>query len=516
MPHIIKTPGVYVEELSKPLEITGVETSVAAFVGSAQMGLEQEPMRIASFAEFKQNFGGLAAEHMLSYAVHDFFLNGGKQALVLRISGSGARRAQIHLPCAGKSGNVLKLEASSTGLWGNELSVQVQQWEGPNRAIGRLLKRAPVVQRFRLHVYFREQLVEVYPELSLIPGDAAFLPEVLSSQSRLLRATGTARAWDIPTTEPLVNLVPIHASGGQDGSALTVSDYLGNEALERGIYALNKASGFNLLCIPPAQRNGNTDPVVYHAALRFCAQRRAILLIDAPSTWTGNTVPRSAPSAELLGIQGLETINAAVYAPRLLQRDPLQSGTDDVFVPCGAVAGLIAATDAQYGVWKSPAGTSARLAGVKGLQPVFSTAELESLNVLGINGIRHIPGSGFAVWGARTLYAEGEYKYLAVRRTALFIEESVSKGIAWACFETHDEQLWNRVTQLVDAFMMRLFRAGAFQGNQPSAAYFVKCDRETTTPQDVSDGYFNLLIGFAPLKPAEFVVLRLRQKTGLT
>jgi phage tail sheath protein FI len=511
MPQVINTPGIYIEEQIQVQPISPAEAALTAFVGSTRKGPVGKPTLISDYSSFEHIFGGLAAEHMLAYAVQDYFTNGGRQVLILRLAGSGASRAQINLPTAVNPQNTLKLEAASEGVWGNDLSVQVMLWDGSPKGIKRWLKRASAAPRFRLHVFERGQLSEVFSEVSLTPGDAVFLPDVLSSQSRLIRAVKPGPSYVLPTAMPLVNPSAIQATGGQDGSALAASDYLKNEADGQGIYALKQADGFNLLCIPPAQKNGHTEPSVYRAALELCMDHRAILLIDPPANWSGST---QHPASELLGIQGPETCNAAVYFPRLVQQDVLQHGRDECFVACGAAAGVIAATDAKFGVWKPPAGSAALLKVVKQLQPVLTTSSLESLSIRGVNVIRNLPDNSFALWGARTLFAEGAYTYLSVRRTALFIEDSVSKGIRWALFEANDELLWGKVRQQVERFMWDLFLAGAFPGNRPEVAYFVKCDRETTTHQDLTRGYFNLLIGFAPLRPAEFIVLSLRQKAG--
>jgi phage tail sheath protein FI len=188
------------------------------------------------------------------------------------------------------------------------------------------------------------------------------------------------------------------------------------------------------------------------------------------------------------------------------------------FAPCGAIAGVFARTDAERGVWKAPAGMQANLNGVSDLSVRLTDAENGELNQLGINCLRAFPVAGKVVWGARTLRGADqladEYKYIPVRRTALFLEESLVRGLQWAVFEPNDEALWAQVRLNVSAFMQGLFRKGAFQGASPREAYFVKCDSETTTQNDVNLGVVNVLVGFAPLKPAEFVVISIQQIAG--
>jgi phage tail sheath protein FI len=202
----------------------------------------------------------------------------------------------------------------------------------------------------------------------------------------------------------------------------------------------------------------------------------------------------------------------------VVQADPLRDRQNDVFVPCGIIAGVMARTDVQRGVWKAPAGQDAALNGIQGLQVNLTDDENGLLNPLGINCLRSFPIIGRVVWGARTLRGADqladEYKYVPVRRTALFIEESLYRGTQWVVFEPNDEPLWAQIRLNVGAFMQNLFRQGAFQGKTPREAYFVKCDKETTTQNDINLGIVNILVGFAPLKPAEFVIIKIQQIAG--
>jgi phage tail sheath protein FI len=219
-----------------------------------------------------------------------------------------------------------------------------------------------------------------------------------------------------------------------------------------------------------------------------------------------------------MNLTGEAARNAAVFFPRIKQADAALGGQIEVFPACGTVAGVIARTDARRGVWKAPAGTDAALTGVAGLQLGLTDAENGLLNPLGINCLRSFPIYGHVVWGARTLRgadaAADEYKYVPVRRTALFIEESLYRGLKWVVFEPNDEPLWAQIRLNVGAFMHNLFRQGAFQGATPREAYLVKCDAETTTQNDINLGIVNIVVGFAPLKPAEFVIIKLQQLAG--
>jgi phage tail sheath protein FI len=198
--------------------------------------------------------------------------------------------------------------------------------------------------------------------------------------------------------------------------------------------------------------------------------------------------------------------------------DPLQENRTEEFVPCGVVAGIYARTDTQRGVWKAPAGQDAAMLGVRGLAYKMTDGENGQLNPIGVNCLRTFPITGNVVWGARTMEGAdrlaSEWKYIPVRRTALFIEESLYRGTQWAVFEPNDEPLWAQLRLNIGAFMQNLFRQGAFQGSSAKEAYFVKCDSDTTTQNHINLGIVNIIVGFAPLKPAEFVIIKIQQMAG--
>jgi phage tail sheath protein FI len=256
--------------------------------------------------------------------------------------------------------------------------------------------------------------------------------------------------------------------------------------------------------------------------MEYCVRRRALLIVDPPAVWGKNketAAQKAIDGLDALGLSGTAARNAALYFPRLQESDPQSDGRLDTFVPCGAVAGVMARTDAQRGVWKAPAGLDAALNGVQALEVNLNDLENGRLNPLGINCLRSFTGgAGRVVWGARTLRGSDqladEYKYIPVRRLALFIEESLYRGTQWVVFEPNDEPLWAQIRMNVGAFMHNLFRQGAFQGSSPRDAYLVKCDKETTTQNDINLGIVNIVVGFAPLKPAEFVIVKIQQLAG--
>ncbi len=501
MPATLSYPGVYIEEVPSGVRtITGVATSVTAFVGRALRGPVSDPTTINNFGDFERGFGGLWTESMLSYAVRDFFLNGGSQAVIVRAH-NGATAATLPLPTGAPAPNdVLPLVAANVGAWGNQLSATVnhQTRDPANTNLFNLLVAEP------------GGTPERHLNVSIDPADPRYVLRFLEENSTLVRASAVP---NVRPSEATTNATP--GSGG-DGNVLTQAQFTGPgmEAAKTGLFALEKTDLFNLLCVPPYLATSNVDAQVVTDAAQYCEKRRAMLLVDPPSGWTSK-------GAAVIGIGtgvGTTSKNAALFFPRLRQPNPLREGQAEDFAPCGAVAGVFARTDAQRGVWKAPAGLEATLVGVPELSVPLTDAENGDLNPLGVNCLRSMSGVGRVVWGARTLQGNdrlaSEWKYIPIRRTALFIEESLYRGTQWVVFEPNDEPLWAQIRLNLGAFLHNLFRQGAFQGKTPREAYFVKCDKETTTQTDINLGIVNILVGFAPLKPAEFVVIKIQQMAG--
>jgi hypothetical protein len=280
------------------------------------------------------------------------------------------------------------------------------------------------------------------------------------------------------------------------------------QGAQRGLWALEKIEAFNLLCIPPLGFGRDVGKQTWDAAATFCAQRGALLLIDAPGAWGSAAAALATEAVERITARSQD---AALYFPRILANDPL-SGATRAFAPCGAVAGVIARTDAARGVWKAPAGTDATLFGASALSVALSDRDGHELNAIGVNTLRQLPGGRLVVFGARMLAARERqaYQYVSLRRLHLHIERSLMQGLAWAAFERSDEALWVRVRSEAANFLMTLWRAGAFMGTTAEEGFFARCDRTTMTQDDVDQGRINIVVGFAPLKPAEFVVISLR------
>ncbi len=351
------------------------------------------------------------------------------------------------------------------------------------------------------------------------PGDAA-------GALGLSSPTANVAHYALGTT--VVTASQTASGAGSDGTGLPGNTQLiGNQVAFTGIYALQKVDQFNLLCIPDATRamksnsaatdNGLDPSSLYQTAIALCQAQGAFLLVDPPPQITTVTAALDWKSS-LLGIGGDAATYGAAFWPRLRATDPLNNNNIRTFAPSGVVAGVYAATDGSRGVWKAPAGTQAALLGVHGLQYALSDAENGLLNPLGLNCFRTFPVYSSVLWGARTLAGAdaetSQWKYVPVRRMALFLEQSLYRGLQWVVFEPNDEPLWASIRLNVNSFMQTYFLKQAFQGQTPGEAYFVKCDSDTTTQADIDAGVVNILVGFAPLKPAEFVVIQIQQLTS--
>ena len=499
-------PGVYTETIPSGVRtITGVATSVTAFVGRTRKGTIDEPILCLSFADFERQCGGLWVHSELGYAVEQFFRNGGGQAVISRVE-TGATTAITSIPGT-DGGSSFDLEAANPGAWGANLRVTVSHGT-PGQ-----VDEAPAPSTFHLTVEEVDPLLAIsdparavlarehYPLVSVDPESARYIERVLANRSSLVRSA--AVSVERPAAVNEQSFGP-----AADGATGSVGDY--EDAIER----LEQADVVNLLCVPPLSRTSDIQGAVLTAALAFCENNQAVLLVDPPQSWGDY---QAAANLEH-GYAGFRSRDSAFFYPRILAADPLQEGRVRSFAPCGAVAGVIARTDAQRGVWKSPAGMEARLVGVAGLEVALTDAENGVLNPKGVNALREMPIAGTVVWGARTGQGAdvmaSEWKYLAVRRMALFIESTLLRATKWAVFEPNDEPLWAQLRQSIGGFLHGLFRQGAFAGASPREAYFVRCDQETTTLADTERGIVNVIVGFAPLKPAEFVVLSFQQLAG--
>ncbi|WP_405926473.1 phage tail sheath family protein [Streptomyces sp. NBC_00035] len=358
------------------------------------------------------------------------------------------------------------------------------------------------------------------------PGKHAFAgAEVTAFGRRLQVVAGSTDPEDVVRfvgecandlgLEASVNPPVFPLNGGQDGEAPGPRDLIGSETDKTGIQALLDVADVNLLALPELAAYESTDDMVtvVSAAQRLCEQQRIFLLVDAPGSWGSVDAARAGLSA----FDAVRGNHAGLYFPHLQLTDPL-TGRLRSFPPSGAVAGVFARTDSERGVWKAPAGTEARLAGVHSLTVQLTDRENGLLNPLGVNCLRTFPMVGPLVWGARTLEGsdalDGDWKYVPVRRLALHVEESLQRGLQWVVFEPNDENLWQQIRLSASSYLHTLFRQGAFKGSTPREAYFVKCDKDTTTDEDIANGVVNVLVGIAPVRPAEFVIVKIQQTSG--
>jgi len=520
MPVTPTYPGVYVTETASGVRtIAGVSTSVTGFVGRARRGPVNEPVTCFNFGEFNRRFGGLWVDGPLSYSVDDFFANGGSEAVIVRLfnpsadDDSGVAELVV--------GN-LTLAASSPGSWGNKLVGRVT-YPTDTKAAEAVAARynLQAADLFDLTIEDQgAQRTEVFRNVTVsAEGGARRIDRVLDAESNLVRVRRDgAGVPQLPNARPAANAEST-GQDGNDGAALAPADYIGEEDKKTGIHALLKTDIFNLLVIPPDLRDATLDSTVWEKAAEFCHDRRAFLIVDPPHTWDDNpdtaaqTVKTTQQNTPIISLTNAS--HAALFFPRVRRRDPLRDGQLETFTPSGVIAGVMARTDANRGVWKAPAGIEASLAGVDELTVRLTDDENGLLNPIGVNCLRTFPNIGRVVWGARTLRGSDQladdYKYIPVRRLALFIEESLYRGTQWVVFSPNDESLWSQIRLNVGAFMQRQFRQGAFQGSSPRDAYFVKCDSETTTQDDINRGIVNIVVGFAPLLPAEFVIITVQQ-----
>ena len=611
MPAARTYPGVYVEEIPSAVRtITGVSTSITAFIGRALRGPVNQPVTVYNYGDFERTFGGLWLQSTLGFAVRDFFQNGGSQAVIVRlfhpyfptsadrtqalsysaaiitalnaittpftpdvatavaaamaptvtaaatadasVVGAVAQivaaanqaatatpapttiapivaaattaslaaipliksRYKINTVDGVSPGSDVLLDAKYEGSYTNGLRIVVAKVDAD--VAQKVADRYGLTKDDWFNVTFLDDVsgdvLEKFVNVSIQNSERRF-DKILENESEYLRA---AEPWSFTVTTRFNTANSPYRAGANDkaldGETLDGTDVKGSESAKRGIYALENVDLFNLLCIPPLSGGSGLGTALIDEVVKYCKKRRAVLLIDAP--WSSVTAALANVDTDI----GAPAANAAVFFPRLRQPNPLRDNQIEDFAPCGAVAGVIARTDAARGVWKAPAGLDAALNGVPQLSININDQESGQLNQRGINALRAMPAAGRVIWGSRTrLGSDGrasEWKYLSIRRLALYLEESLYRGTQWVVFQKNDEPLWAQIRLNVGAFMQDLFRQGAFQGQTPREAYFVKCDSSTTTQSDINQGVVNVIVGFAPLKPAEFVVIKLQQMAG--
>jgi phage tail sheath protein FI len=486
-------PGVYIEEIPSGVRpIAGVSTSNTAIVDRFNRGPLNSPRRVESFAEFGRLYGGLDSSSESSYAVDQYFAHGGGVAYVVRVAAGNPAKASA-------SQDALTVRGKTEGTWAKSVFFIITH---PDAAP---LFTLAIEERRGAQVVAREE----YAGITLDPAHPRYAPTVVNPSSELVELVHSPVAT---VTRP-GTAAGTALTGGDNGTDPTKVEFkAGWETLDQLAPEV-----FNLLCLPGAARllNEADHKSVITDATAYVRDRRAFLLIDSPPT-TGSVTTQLAALTNWTTNAMINSPNSALYFPRMTIPDPLNPGQSRTIGSSGAVAGAYARTDTQRGVWKAPAGSDAVLGGT--LAAKLTDGQNGQLNVKGVNVLRSFPIYGNLVWGSRTTVGAdaqaSEWKYVPVRRTALYIEESLYQGLKWVVFEPNDQPLWSSIELNVGAFMDGLFRQGAFAGETPAQAYLVKCDKDTTTQADVDRGIVNILVGFAPLKPAEFVVLKIQQLAG--
>ncbi|MGZ3445568.1 MAG: phage tail sheath family protein [Myxococcaceae bacterium] len=547
----LSAPGVYVQEVPSGVRtIIGVSTSLTVFLGRTERGPVGQATRVSSWEEFEQHFGGLLADSPMTYAVQDFFLNGGAQALVLRLYEAAKRDDQGNVqqlepstyyvafrpPPPAKPGDKPKdkddhlaektLVAANPGAWGQHLGYRTDTDGLTDNTVKRFIPPGSgltTADFFNLTVLLTQadgtDATETFPSVSANPkAGARYLGTLLAQTSRFVRLASTDATVTKNYIDPKSAKPADPATHTQDGSIRPVNP----QTYKDGLSLLDQLDLYNIVCIPPESFDGNTDIGVYAAAAEKCAKMKATLILDPPTSWTpdvDNTVHLDDPHGLGITPADAHAPYCAVYFPRVTAEDPLQGGADVVRPASGIIAGIIARTDATRGVWKAPAGyNDGGLSGITGLQYPLTDTQNGQLNSLGVNCLRSFSPVGPVVWGARTLAGadvlSSDFKYLPVRRLTDYIEQTLLRQTRWAVFEPNDEPLWSQLRLAIGSFMNDLFRQGAFQGSSRDQAFFVKCDSSTTTQDDINRGIVNVEVGFAPLKPAEFVVIYIEQKTA--
>jgi uncharacterized protein len=525
-------PGVYIQELPSLVHtIAPAPTSIAVFVGYTH------PLRtvqfdvavpLFSFADYQSNFGGFFASPFqpdyVGQAVFQFFQNGGPMCYVVGLpatgyfNASGARQSSVTAASVAVPGTApdivftarqpvgIPAAAPATGTLGLPMHVAISNV----RTTAGSDDTADIVISYG-------STVETYRKVTI--GSLA------SPATSPLRNSGLV---SVALSAPAPTAFPTSGSpfslGYPVASLPTAGETVISPADFGPVFAdgasLDKVPAFSLLATP-----GISDPAVTSECVAYCERKRAFYIMDTPSPettgWDANTVTATLATGGTLTPSPPASINAAVYYPWLRTTDPV-TGQPATAPPSGFVAGIYGQEDSSRGIWKSPAGIETALLGTTGVDPagLLTDPQQGVLNENAVNALRQFPGVGTVVFGARTTAgadansAQQQWKYVAVRRTALFIEQSLQASLAWVVFEPNSAPLWNAITQEVGAFMLSLFRQGAFAGDTPSQAFLVQCDATTTTPADVASGVVNILVGFAPLVPAEFVIVQIAQLAG--
>ncbi len=487
--------------------IERVPTSVAAFVGRTLKGPVSRAVCVTSFAEFQQQFGGLWQPSTLSYAVEQFFENGGRRAYVVRVA-NGAKPPTLTLPAGGEA---LRLTALNPGS--REYLRASVDYDG-------ILESEPdrfnlVLQRVRTPGSEQIEDQEIFRRVSMLSDSGRFITDVLldSRLARVSRAVPLQRPDRTFGAPGSLTVGYVHSNAdGDDGAPLVDYDIIGSASAGTGLFALKSVPAFNFLCIPPLTREQDVGSSILLIAARFCSDRQAMLIVDPPLSWNS---PRAA--LQQLRQWPFRSENALMYFPRIVAFDKLR-GKPEVFASCGATAGLIARSDETCPPWTAVESDDVILR--PGLRPAFVVTELERLRLAqaGVNTLLSVRPSSPAPISPHTLTtgnsAAANWQYLSARRLALFITASIERGTRWLHFEHNGPAAWEHAQSQVESFLDSLFQQGAFAGVEPEESYFAICDERVNEPHSVAAGKIKLLFGFAIAKPCDFHAFLITHQAG--
>jgi hypothetical protein len=495
------------EEAGSGQSIAEAPTAVTAFVGRCLRGPVNRPVRVAGFNEFQRIFGGLWQPSTLSYAVEQFFENGGRAAIIVRVT-NGARCCTLRLPAANQA---LVLQALAPGT--REFLRAAVDYDG----IGDNEEDAfnLVIQRVRTPGSEHIEDQEIYRRVSIHPDTPRSVATVLA-ESGLARITG-----ELPRLRP--DPTPRHDPRGiagyvfsgtdaDDGAPLTDYDIIGSAAQGTGLFALDAADGFNLLCIPPLARDTDVGASTLLVANRYCRERRAILFVDPPLVWDS-----AAKALAEMRHWPLPSDSACMYFPRLLGYDKLR-GRFETFAPSGAIAGTLSRASEHWPVWTGACGEDAIVR--PGLRPACAVDDEQRgrLAAIGVNAVQTVRRNGREGPKTCTLAGPGavaaDWRSLSAKRLALLIVNSIERGTRWMVFEPNEPAAWRRATQQLREFMTALEERGAFADRNPGDRWFVLCDERVNRERHREQGIVNLMFGIPARRPGGFHAWLVSHRAG--
>lgn len=497
--------GIDVQEIPQHEQyIASAPTSVTAFVGRTQRGPVNEPVRLENFADYQRVFGGLWGMSPLSFAVEQYFAQGGQVAFVVRVS-NGGRGASLNLPAGNE---FLHLRARDPGTHDAiRASVDFDGIERSDTSTFNL-----VVQRLIQPGSERVLDQESYRGVSVCEDHERRI-DVLLADSRLVYLDGSVPSVRPDRTPPATPEKHIGYQAarrdGDDGEPLTDYDIIGSATKYTGMFALSRIDGFNLLCIPPLDRDRDVNLVTWLAAVRYCKSNSAMLVVDPPAEWTSVD----------LAVAGMRRMNfasedAVMAFPRISTLGGISRNRPQA--PCGVVAGLLARNDARHGVWVTPSGDKANLN--SRIRPCMVLEEKDAIRLasVGVNGILSgRPGAPARMASARTMAAGDSsapsWKYLATRRLSLKILQDVERGTRWSVFGATDTSVPRMLKSQVERYLEGLWKQGALVGDDPSQAYFVRCESDNGIFSDFNVEGIRFVLGFALRRPGEFLSFEINQ-----